>query len=334
MQLQQLRYVVAVAEEQHFTRAAARLHVAQPSVSSAVRDLERELGAPLFHRARGTVDLTAAGEVFLLWARQALADVERGRVEVRELLGLRRGRLALGATPSLTTSLLPPALADFHARWPDIALTIREAGSRDLATALAAGALDVALVILPVPHEGLATTPLAVEELVLAVPADHPLAGRDAVEVADLRDLDLVVPREGYDLREATLAACHRAGFAPRLSVEGGEMAGVLALAAAGLGAAVVPSTVGDSHPALRAIRFASAALTRTIGLAERADRPRSRASHAFSTGLQEQLAVRGWPGVTHPGLTLAVTGRAGPGSQPRGWPSPSSSESPQKPGA
>jgi len=305
MQLQQLRYVDAVRAERSFTRAAARLHVAQPSVSAAVRALERELGAPLFHRDSGAVTPTAAGDVFLPWARQVLADVERGRVEVRELLGLRRGRLALGATPSLTTALLPPVLAAFHARWPDIALTLREAGSRDLAAALAAGGLDLALVILPVPQEGLATTPLAVEELVLAVAADHPLATRDAVEVADLRGLDLVVPREGYDLREATLGACRRAGFEPRLAVEGGEMDGVLALAAAGLGAAVVPSTVGDTRPGLRALRFAPAALTRTVGLAERADRPRSRAADAFSRGLREQLAAQGWPGTSYPGLTV-----------------------------
>src|ERR1700722_15009169 len=98
VQMHQLRYVVSVAEEQHFTRAASTLHVAQPSVSNAVRALESELGAALFHRTHGRVTLTAAGEVFLPWARQILADCDAGRAAVADLSGLRRGRLALGAT--------------------------------------------------------------------------------------------------------------------------------------------------------------------------------------------------------------------------------------------
>ncbi len=93
MQLHQLRYMVCVAEERRFTRAAARLHVAQPSVSSAISALEQELGAPLFHRARSEVVLTGAGEAFLPWARQVLADCEAGAAAVRDLMGLRRGRL-------------------------------------------------------------------------------------------------------------------------------------------------------------------------------------------------------------------------------------------------
>src|SRR5579875_1886734 len=132
MQLHQLRYVVTVAEEGRFTRAAARMHVAQPSISSAVAALEQELGAPLFHRDRAEVTLTGAGEVFLPWARQVLADCEAGVAAVRDLMGLRRGRLVLGATPSLTTNLLPPVLAGFHARYPGLELVLHEAGSQDL----------------------------------------------------------------------------------------------------------------------------------------------------------------------------------------------------------
>lgn len=303
MQLQQLRYVVAVAEERHFTRAAARLHVAQPSVSSAVRDLERELGAPLFHRERGSVALTSAGEVFLPWARQALADLERSRVEVRELLGLRRGRLALGATPSLTTRLLPSVLGRFQARWPGIELAVREAGSVDLVAGVAAGTLDLALVILPVTTAALAVTPLAVEELVLAVGPGHALAGRGAVTLDDLRDLPLVVPRAGYELRTATAAACRSVGFDPLIALEAGEMDGVIAMTAAGLGAAVLPSSV-VAEP-LRALRFAGSSLRRTIGLTARADRPRSRAAVAFADHLAGLLRSEGWPGGPSEGLSV-----------------------------
>src|SRR5437868_7223568 len=113
VELHQLRYFVAVAEDRHFTRAARRLRVAQPSVSRAIRVLEEELGTPLFHRMKGNVALTAAGDVLLPWARRVLTDVEGAATEVRELTDLRRGRLAVGATPSLTMTLLPPALSRF-----------------------------------------------------------------------------------------------------------------------------------------------------------------------------------------------------------------------------
>ena len=167
MELHQLRYFVAVAEERHFTKAARGLRVAQPSVSRAIRVLEEELGAPLFHRMKGNVALTSAGEIFLPWARRVLVDVDGATEEVRELADLRRGRLAVGATPSVTITLLPPALAKFHDAFPGIHLVVHEAGSRDLVAELEQGALDVALVIMPLRHEALETAPLLREELVV-----------------------------------------------------------------------------------------------------------------------------------------------------------------------
>src|SRR3979411_2746175 len=132
MEFHQLRYFVAVAEERHFTKAARGLHVAQPSVSRAIRVLEEDLGTSFFHRRKGKVALTSAGEVLLPWARRVLADVDGAALEVRELSDLRRGRPAVGATPSLPTTLLPPALAHFHAAFPGVELVLQEAGSRDL----------------------------------------------------------------------------------------------------------------------------------------------------------------------------------------------------------
>src|SRR5689334_18179133 len=146
MQLQQLAYFVAVAETRHFTRAAERSRVAQPSLSKQVQVLEKELGAPLFNRARGNVTLTPAGEALLPLARRILADVETARREVQDLTGLRRGRVRLGATPSLCTGLLPEVLARFRDRFPGITLEIEEGGSRDLVGQLATGSLDLALI--------------------------------------------------------------------------------------------------------------------------------------------------------------------------------------------
>ncbi|HET7524002.1 MAG TPA: LysR family transcriptional regulator [Acidimicrobiales bacterium] len=292
MQLNQLRYMVCVAEERRFTRAAARLHVAQPSVSSAIAALEQELGAALFHRDRSEVILTGAGEVFLPWARQVLADCEAGTAAVRDLLGLRRGRLDLGSTPSLTTNLLPPVLASFHTSHPGLDLTLHEAGSQDLVDRLEQGEMDLAVVILPVDRPWVQTTELKQEELVLAVHPHHPFAQRRTVKVADLEHIPLVMFKDGYDLRQTTLDACRQAGFAPSLVMRGLEMDGALALAAAGVGAAVVPESVVEPDGPLVAIRFRNAALKRTIGLASRRDRPFSPAAHAFVNALREHLRL------------------------------------------
>lgn len=151
MQFQQLLYFVAVAETRHFTRAAERVHVSQPSLSQQIKALENELGAELFSRARGNIALTDAGEALLPLARRILADADTARIEVQELAQLRRGRVRLGATPSLCTGLLPDVLRAFHDRHPGIQLLIEEGGSHDLVRELARGALDLALIVLPLP---------------------------------------------------------------------------------------------------------------------------------------------------------------------------------------
>lgn len=290
MQLQQLRYVVCVAEEGRFTRAAARLHVAQPSISSAVAALEHELGAALFHRDRNEITLTGAGEVFLPWARQVLADCESGTAAVRDLLGLRRGRLQLGATPSLITNLLPPVLARFHEDHPGVELSVREAGSQELVDALGDGEIELAVVILPADRPWVEARPLAEEDLVLAVGPGHRLASRRSVRVAELETVPLVMFKDGYDLREATLIACRQAGFAPITAIGGLEMDGVLALVEAGVAAAVVPESVVVRPGPLVALRFRGGGLRRTVGLASRRDHPLSPSASAFVAALSAHL--------------------------------------------
>jgi DNA-binding transcriptional LysR family regulator len=275
MQLQQLRYFTAVAETRHFTQAARREHVAQPSLSQQIRALERELGAELFHRARGHISLTDAGTALLPLARRILADAETARHEVREVAQLRRGRVRLGATPSLCASIVPDVLRTFRDSYPGVDLYVHEDGSRDLVRILAAGELDLALIITPVPGQApaLTTRTLLREELVVISSPDlPPPAPEDSrIRIEDLRERPLVMFRHGYDLRELTVAACHRAGFEPAFSVEGGEMDAVLGFVRAGLGPAVVPSMVA-ARSGLRATPFAAPGLHRTISVAHRSD--------------------------------------------------------------
>jgi len=303
VQIGQLRCFVAVAEERHFTRAARTIGIAQPSVSAQVRRLERELGTPLFHRSKGNIALTPAGDTLIPFARRILADVDAAAAELRDVESLARGRLAVGATPSLAVTLLPAVLARFHRAHPGIDLALREAGSVDLVSALEEGSVDIALVILPLRRDILETQPLLREELVLAVSPTHPLARRRQIRVADLREVPLVMFREGYDLRSSTEAACRAAGFAPTFALEGGEMDGVLSLATAGLGAAIVPSIVIDPRGPLRAVRIADPVLTRSIGLAHRRERRLSRAAQELVETARALTRDRSWLRAVPPGL-------------------------------
>ncbi|HEY9374260.1 LysR family transcriptional regulator [Streptomyces sp.] len=298
MQFQQLQYFVAVAETRHFTRAAERVHVSQPSLSQQIRALEKELGAELFSRARGNIALTDAGEALLPLARRILADTDTARHEVQELVQLRRGRVRLGATPSLCTGLLPDVLRAFHDRHPGIRLLIEEGGSHDLVRQLARGALDLALVVLPLPtaSPALTTVELFREDLVAVSAATAPApASGGPMRITDLRDRPLVMFRHGYDLRDLTVAACRAEGFEPSFTVEGGEMDAVLGFVRAGLGMAVVPRMVADRAAGdLRVTPLAPPGLRRTIALAHRSDVAPPRAARELQRML---LDTRGAPG-------------------------------------
>lgn len=287
MQLQQLAYFVAVAETRHFTQAAERMRVAQPSLSKQIRALETDLGASLFSRARGNVTLTAAGEALLPLARRMLADADTARQEVAELAGLRRGRVRLGATPSLCAGLLADALARFHRDYPGIELLVEEGGSRDLVRALARGQIDLSLIIMPLHSDdpALVTEEILRENLVVATPS-HQAQRRPYLRIEELRGRPMVMFRRGYDLREATLTACRQAGFEPTLAVQGGEMDAVLRFVEAGLGMAVVPSMVLDGRPGLTGTPLAPPGLTRTVALAHRRDVEPPRAARAFRATL------------------------------------------------
>ncbi|AVV44018.1 LysR substrate-binding domain-containing protein [Streptomyces sp. ID05-04B] len=293
MQFQQLQYFVAVAETRHFTRAADLVHVAQPSLSQQIKALERELGADLFLRARGNITLTDAGEALLPLARRILADTETARYEVQELVQLRGGRVRLGATPSVCTGLLPDVLRAFHDRYPGVRLMIEEGGSHDLVRLLARGALDLALVVLPLPSPSpaLTTVELLREDLVVVSSPEAPRPGRGrTVRIADLEGERLVVFRHGYDLRELTVAACRAEGFEPDFAVEGGEMDAVLGFVRAGLGVAVVPRMVAArSGRGLRVTPLARPGLHRTIALAHRSDVAPPRAARELQRMLLER---------------------------------------------
>ena len=315
VQLHQLVYFVTVARTRHFTRAAQQLRIAQPSLSQQIKALERSLGAELIERVRGNITLTSAGEALLPIAQRIVADVETARQEGHDLVELRTGRVRLGAPPSLLTGLLPDVARTFRERYPGIRLTLDESGSRDLVAKAATGELDLALVVLLLRRDDadLETTELLREELVVvsSMREPPPTFDGESIAVRQLEGQPLVMFRPGYDLREVTMGACRAEGFEPTLVVEGGEMDAVLSMVAAGLGWAVLPSTVVDGRHNPRTVQthrithFAAPGLSRTIGTANRRGVPLPGAARELRLVLLEHLLEQARAGALPAGTWL-----------------------------
>ncbi|MCF8571025.1 LysR substrate-binding domain-containing protein [Gordonia sp. HY002] len=246
MELRHLRYFSAVADTCHFGRAAARLHVAQPALSYAIRQLEGELDVVLFTRTTRQVALTPAGEYFRDEVERILASVDRAVHGARRLADGRSGLIRLGLTGTAAFSHLPSIARAIGQELPEVALQI----SSDLLTpdqcdGLRDGTLDLSVLRPPAVGDDIELRTIGYEPLVLAVPVDHRLAVEPIVSVADLRTEPFVV----YGSRDsavtaAALRVCREAGFTPRGEHEAPGTAVLLALVAAGLGVSLVPASV------------------------------------------------------------------------------------------
>lgn len=217
-----MRYVVAVAEERSFTRAAERCFVVQSALSHQIKALETELGVPLFARTSRRVELTAAGAAFLPAARASLDAAARAITDAAAASGLVRGTLTIGLIPTVTAIDIPAALGTFHRAHPAVHITLRGGGSDEFITALTEGALDVAVLGLPdsAPPQGVATRRLARERLVAVVSPDHPLADRAHLSLADLTDATFVDFPVGTPGRAPSDHAFATAGVRRRVTFE------------------------------------------------------------------------------------------------------------------
>jgi DNA-binding transcriptional LysR family regulator len=233
MELRQLSHFLAVAEERHFTRAAARVHLTQSSLSSSVQALERELGSDLFVRSTRQVALTEAGRALLPAARRAVAAVR----------GLVRGHLAIGAIQSLGFVDLPGLLARFHRRHPAVTLRIHHVGSPELVRRTADGEIDLAVVDLPLGPQGnrVRAHTLATEALQLAVAADDPIAHRSRIRLSDLADREFVEYRPDSSLRASVDRACQDVGLKRHIVCEVDALPDLVELVTQGIAISLLP---------------------------------------------------------------------------------------------
>jgi DNA-binding transcriptional LysR family regulator len=253
MELRHLRYFVAVAEELNFTRAAERLGISQPPLSLQIRQLEKELGTPLFYRRTRSVELTDAGKLMLEEARVILKQVETAETGVRRRARGETGQLVVGsAGATYFHPLIPAIIRKYRMSYPDIVLAPHDSNTSLLVARLHAGQVDIALIRPPIDSaDGLAIEPLVDEDSVVILPRGHRLCSLGSVPLAALaKEVFVMYPRAlnpgNYD---SVMATCRRAGFNPTLGQEAPQIVSVIPLVAAGFGVSVVPHSTARILP-------------------------------------------------------------------------------------
>lgn len=244
MELRQLQYFLAVAEECHFTRAARRMHVAQSGLSASIRALEVELGATLFLRTTRQVELTQAGRALLPEARRALGSIESAKDAVAAVQGLLRGTLSVGSLQCLHVVHLPAVLARFHELHPGVEIRMRQSGNAELVEEVRAGRLDLAFVTRP--HriaDDLRVSTLASEPLVLACAPGSPFAARESVELPELAGQPFVDFNADWGTRDEVDRTLAAAGVERHVAVEVNDVHSLLDFVGFGLGIALVPQS-------------------------------------------------------------------------------------------
>jgi LysR family hydrogen peroxide-inducible transcriptional activator len=241
LELQQLRYFRAVASTGNFTRAAEQQRISQPSLSEQIRKLEDELGVRLFERLGRSVRLTSFGEALLAEASVILQHVSGAEAAIAALQDGARGKVRVGAIPTILPFFLAPRLAQFRDRHPEIEIALTEDLTRGLVERLQSGDLDVALAALPVKNPEIICSELFRERLALAVGRNHRLAKAPAVDLADVRDERMLLLKEGHCFRQDVLTVCTRARVELHSIFESDQFASIFPLVSSGFGVTLVP---------------------------------------------------------------------------------------------
>ncbi|TYP74682.1 LysR family transcriptional regulator [Paenibacillus methanolicus] len=296
MELKQLEYFLAICRELHFTRAAEKLGIAQPSLSQQIRLLEHEIGTPLFDRIGKKIALTEAGGLLQTHALHVFHELAQAKAAIGELQGLKRGSLKLGALPSVASDLLPPALARFHARYPTIELSVEGARTGEIVDRLIRNELDIGIVMSAGAEGDLfERMPLYRDELVFAVPPNHPFAPRTSLPLAALRDMSAILFPPSFVLRRQLDEACGGLGFELKPVMEMTTTEALLRMVATGAGLSIVPASAVKSGggAGVRAIPLEGSAIPTEVALIYRKHKHLCAASRAFIQELEASVRER-----------------------------------------
>ncbi|MFN0040032.1 MAG: LysR substrate-binding domain-containing protein [Burkholderiales bacterium] len=284
MTLQELKYIVAVAEEKHFGRAAERCFVSQPSLSAAIRNLEEELGVKVFERGKPGILLTGAGEGVVEQARRVLQEAEKVKAIAKSGRNPLAGVLRLGVIPTIAPYLLPHLVQALRIAAPQMPLDIEENLTATLEGMLRSGTIDAAILALPFEVPGVETLPLYDEEFRLVVPARHPWARRKQVALEELQPANLLLLPVGHCFRNQVLDACGEFAFSPTTGRQGNSLETLRSMVASGLGMTVLPAmalTVHHGNSLVKALPFENPRPTRRVAIAWRSGFPRLAALRA-----------------------------------------------------
>jgi LysR family transcriptional regulator, hydrogen peroxide-inducible genes activator len=286
MEIHQLRYFVAVADEGNFSRAAAKVRVAQPSLSQQIRKLEAEIGQPLFDRLPRSVVLTEAGRCFIEYARQILASIGDARRCVDELKGEIAGKVAVGAIPTIAPYVLPELVVTFQKHYPDVVLDIVEDVTDGIIRRIEAGELDVALASTCRQSPTLRRELVGSEPLLLLVPEKHPLAKKTMVEFDDLKSQRFLLLHEMHCLSQQVHHLLDSRRLRPEIALAGSQLNTIANMIAAGIGVSIVPQMMVRHHgtPGCVTLPFAPPVPERELTFLHNPLRFQSKATAAFRT--------------------------------------------------
>lgn len=293
MELQQLRYIVALSQERNFLRAAKRVNITQPTLSHQIKKLEEEIGTPLFERSSHGVRLTAAGEKFVPFAVAAIDSLKKGLTELQSETKNISGRIAVGAIPTVNPYLIPGVLIEIKKKFPRLSLELYEETTAVLLESLKAGEIDLGILALPITDGGLVSRSLGREEFLLAVSRHHALAGRKQVTPKNIMNEKLLILQEGHCFADQALEYCKHRREDAQVIFQGSSLTSVMKLASAGEGLTLVPRMAASAreNPDLAFISFRSPKPSREIGIVWRVTSPLTPAHHLLMDVIQDTFA-------------------------------------------
>ena len=282
MILRHIKYFLAVAEHQSFTRAAVSLYVSQPALSQQIKQLEESLETILFDRSGRQVKLTHAGEVYARYAHKALQDLEEGRRALHDVQNLSRGALRIAITPTFTTYLIGPLIKTFHNLYPNITLSIQEMSQEQMEKQLLDDEFDVGIAFAEVHSAEIETQTLLVETLALVVNKDHPLARHQTIDLQTLSEQSLVLLSHEFVTRGQIEHYCRQHSIKPQVLMEANSLSAVLEIIHHTQLTTLLPSNIVSNRDELIAIALAPSLLQRTAVLLQRKGAYQNAATKAF----------------------------------------------------
>lgn len=259
MDFRQLQYILKVAEERSFSKAAQKLFISQPSLSQFIQKVEIDLGAQLFDRSSSPLKLTFAGELYIETAKNILDLKDQLYRQISDIANLKKGRVTIGLSPFRSTYIMPKVLPFFHDKYPDIEVVLVEGNSSNLENIALRGSTDLTLMTSPIQKNLFDFEPILTEEILIAIPPNHPIqkqanykiindSMRPVIQLKDLSNEPFILLKKDQKMHELATSLCKQAGFSPRIILESESIEAAHALVRAGMGITFIPDTLTPHH--------------------------------------------------------------------------------------